>query len=99
MGDEQVNDELVTFIADRLFEVKRMTLTLAASTELSAQAAVDQLDRLREATEAVVFYTQFFQDNESNAIAIPILKKVANAWSYHPDFKEEWTIGTKTSAR
>lgn len=94
MGSEvKLNEDLVRFISYRLDEVKRMCLVLGVTNEMNAQAAVDQLDRLRASVESIVFYTQYY---DNNPITIPILKKVANNWSYHPDFKEEWRIGQRT---
>lgn len=95
MGEEQENEEIVKFIADRLYEIGRLSMTMAASTELSDQTAIDQLDRLKQSVESVLFYTQFFGDNPLNR---PVLRKIAVNWSYHPDFNKNWDTGQVTES-
>lgn len=80
-------EELVLFIKDRLQEIKRISRSLAVSHVPNVQAAVDQLDRLSESVEAVITFAQY---HYNNPIVLPMLKKIANNWPYHEEFKHTW---------
>lgn len=97
--DEQ--EELVRFIRMRLDEANRLGIMLGGEKSLNVQAASDQLLRLIGSVNAVVTYIQYFENQPTrpegwlhgspyNPLSVPILKKIANNWSYHNDFNPAW---------
>lgn len=94
-------EELITFIKMRLDEINRLSRILSASTDLSIQAGADQLERLSSAVNEVVTFIMYFENHPTvsegwlhesplSFLSIPILKKIANSWSYHSDFNPNW---------
>jgi sulfur relay (sulfurtransferase) DsrC/TusE family protein len=86
-------EDLAIFIKRRLDEVRRMNLSLSVSEDLPVQAATDQLGRLIDSVDAVVTYVRYYKvysDYEESPLILPILKKIANNWSYHEDFQDSW---------
>lgn len=94
-------DELIRFIRHRLDENYRLAIMLGAEEALNVQAAADQLSRLVEAVNSVVTHIQYLENQPGipdgwlhgapyNPLSIPILKKIANNWSYHKDFNPDW---------
>lgn len=94
-------EELINFIRMRLDEVNRLSRMMSASVDLSMQSGTDQLDRLSNAVFEVVTFIQYFENQPTapekwlhgpplSPLSIPILKKIANNWSYHSDFNPDW---------
>ena len=94
-------EELIRFVRTRLDEARRLSLSLGVSTEMNSQAAADQMERLIDSVNEVVTFIQYFESYPTQAAAperkvplsplsIPILKKIANKWSYHSDFNPNW---------
>lgn len=83
-----INQEnLILFINMRLDEDRRLARSLAALDAPNVQAAADQLGRLIESVDTIVAFVQHYTGNPLN---LPILRKIANNWSYHSDFDESW---------
>lgn len=80
-------EELIAFIKTRLEEVNRLSRSLAVSDALNVQAAVDQLERLSDSVNSVVDFVQHYYDSP---LGLPLLKKIANNWSYHSHFNPQW---------
>lgn len=79
--------EMVIFIKTRLNEIERLIRQLSESNSIDIQAAVDQMDRLRESVNSTI---DFVQHNPNSPLGTPVLKKIAQNWAYHQDFKKEW---------